>query len=239
MATGHRTKAGVKSAAEMYQVLGERDTSKLYSRPVKIDGSYDIAYVGGNSVDGKTVYIDREFYEGIKCGSIAVRGIDPRDLIQAIVEHEHTEHAIDVGDNPVDTYGAAHEYATAKEHKFITQLGVDPRRYEKELDKPLRDCAKRFIACGNRVRVPHDLWAGPYLDEPDEDAKKILRIMRAKGVKDASKVSKFEVHYGMGPEQCADCSMFNAGTGPIRECDLVSGMVRNNRWCERWSPKDK
>lgn len=233
MATGHK-KYETKSTADMYEVLGERDTAKLYSRSVKVDTTYDIPYAGGNSVDGKTVYIDRELHQAIKSGEVKISGIDPRDLIQAIVEHEHSEWAIDAGDNPVDTYGAAHEFATAKEHKFVTQLGVDPDRYEEALKKPLSDCVKSFLAKGNKVRVPRDLWCGPYLDDPDENSKKILRTFVGKGVEDASKISKFEVHYGIGPDQCRDCAMFNDGSGPLRKCDLVSGLVRNNRWCKRW-----
>src|SRR5207253_2680853 len=149
---------------------------------------------------------------------VYVRGMTPSQIIKAWIEHEHTEWAADVGDNPVDTYPAAHGFATAKEHRFVQQLGVDPNRYEECIAAGLKRCMRRFLALGTKTNPPRDVWGGPVLDEPDKDDKEIIRILRAKGVKDAFKLSKAEVHYGIGPQKCRDCVMFGDGE--------TSGIVR-------------
>jgi hypothetical protein len=128
MSTGHRSEA--KPIAELYSTLGKGDTPKLYARKVKLDVHHDTPYGGGVSVDGKTVYVDSRLYDGIRNGTIAIRGMTAQQLTSAIIEHEHTEWAIDVGDNPVDTYQGAHGFAAAKEEEFVRDLGVDPERYE-------------------------------------------------------------------------------------------------------------
>src|SRR5580704_8310827 len=121
MSTGHRRNAR-KTDAELYQMLGEGDTSALYAKKVVLDTAHDIPYAGGVSVDGKTVYIDRRLYRDVIDGRLAVRGMSPQQIIQTWIEHEHTEKAIDDGDNPVDAYLGAHGFGTAKEHAFVRLL---------------------------------------------------------------------------------------------------------------------
>ena len=52
MSTGH-LHGDEKGEAELYEMLGEGDTAKLYARKAKLDTSCDIPYGGGVSVDGK------------------------------------------------------------------------------------------------------------------------------------------------------------------------------------------
>src|SRR5580693_3107996 len=82
MSTGHRRNAR-KTDAELYQMLGEGDTSALYAKKVALDTAHDIPYAGGMSVDGKIVYIDRRLYRDVIDGRLAVRGMSPRQIIQA------------------------------------------------------------------------------------------------------------------------------------------------------------
>lgn len=231
MSTGH-LKGEVRPEKELYVILGEVDTPELYARPVKLDTSHTIAYAGGNSVDGKTVYIDRDLYRDVKTGKVSVKGMSPDQIIQAWIEHEHAEWAIDVGDNSLDVYEPCHEFATTKEHKFVEQLNVDPSRYEEAIKPALERTLKR-----PQTNPPKDLWCGPYLDHADKHDREILRQFRAKGVEDAFKESKFDNHYGFGAEQCKNCAMFHRKSGPLGLCDRISGMVRENRWCQQWTPK--
>lgn len=224
-----------RTPAELFKMLGTGDTASLYARPVKLDATHDIPYTGGTSVDGRTVYIDRRLFDEVIKGSKAVRGLKAKQLIQAWIEHEHTEWAVDAGDNPVQIYPAAHEFATAKEDRLYDQvLGPGSHARVEALIEPwLKEVTAR-----DPVKLPRDLWAGPYLDNPTDRDRELLRIMRAKGVTDASKLSKQTVDYGMGPQKCINCSMFQGSADKkIAPCDTVSGPVRAENWCKRWSAK--
>jgi hypothetical protein len=238
MSTGH-LKYEKKSDAELYKMLGQGDTPKLYARPVKLITSKSIPYGGGTSVDGKHVYIDEILYAEIMCRRfiprakwVIVRGMSPAQVVHSIIEHEHTEFSVDAGENPVDVYEAAHEYAVAKEHRFVRQLGVDPDYYEAKLKPALDRCLARYPA-----DPPKDLWCGPYLDKPTPRDREIIRILKQKGVVDASKLSKEDVGYGIGEEECRRCAMFECLGRDLSTCSLVSGLVRANRHCERWTAK--
>lgn len=226
-----------RTPAELYKMLGEGDTPRLYARPICLDTGHDIPYTGGNSVDGKTVYIDRRLFADVMSGQCAVRGLKPKQLIQAWIEHEHTEWAVDAGDNPVQTYPAAHEYATAKEDRLYDQiLGEGAHDRVEAAIRPWLEA----VAARDPGKLPHDLWAGPYLDDPTPRDRELLRIMRSKGVVDASKLSKQSVDYGMGPQRCLNCSMFQGSADKrIAPCDTVSGPVRAELWCKKWAPKGK
>jgi hypothetical protein len=229
MSFGHLKRLAVKSEDELYKYLGQGDTPKIYARKPRLDTSHTIAYCGGSSVDTETVYIDKEFYRALMLGNVSVRGMTAKQVVQALIEHEHAEVSIDVGDNDVDIYQPCHEYATAKEHQLVKSLGVTPERYEECLAPALKECLYR-----PQTNPPADLWCGPYLDHPDKHDLEILRQFCARGVRDAFKKSKYDVHYGTGPEQCCDCAMFEKRGSILSPCAIVSGLVRETRWCEKW-----
>jgi hypothetical protein len=228
MSTGHR-RYEEKTTSQLYALLG--NTGVLKAQPVKLDCSHDVPDAGGISVDRKTVYIDRRFAAAIKSGAVRVRGMTPGQIIQAITEHEHTEKVVMDGDNPVDTYPPAHEYATAAEHDFVRKLGVDPARYEADILDALKSAERR-----DPENPPHDLWCGPYLDDPDANDKRVLAIFRRKGVGDAFKRSKKDVGYGVGANECRRCRHFE-GNGDLAPCEIVSGLVRRDRQCEEYAEK--
>ena len=239
MSTGHR-RGEAKGGTELHQVLGEADTAHLLQIKRTVDPSHDIAYGGGISVDGRTIYIDRQLRDEVMSGRIYVRGMTPSQILAAwLKRHEPSEWAIEFGDNPSDTYQSSHGFATALEEEFVRTLGVNPERYEECIKPGLKACIKRFIKLGRDANPPKDLWCGPYLDAPDSDDEEILRVMRAKGVKDAFKKSKANVQYSMGENECRDCAMFgDKDIHPgLRYCDLVSGLVRKNRWCCLWTAR--
>jgi hypothetical protein len=243
MSAGHRADVRQKSEAELLEVLGQGDTPKLMAQSFAVDHAHDIAYAGGASIDRRTVYVDRTLYRDIMAGRVKARGLSPHQLIERIIDHEHTEKAVDDGNNPVDVYEPAHAYALRREHDGVEDItgpgGTE--RYEKDLRPALAQCQTRFLQLGRRADPPKDLWCGPYIDHATAADRKILQIMRAKGVRDAHKVSKFEVHYGTGPEECRRCSMFGAGHpdngAALRECSLVAGLVRDDRWCDQWKSR--
>jgi hypothetical protein len=233
MSVGHHPAGGVKkSVKELYRMLGEGDTSELYARSVRLITDRDIPYGGGTSVDGREVFIDRRLYADIMAGRVAVRGMSAKQIVQAIIEHEHTEWSVDAGDNPCDAYQPSHEFAEAKEDRFVDQLGVDPERYEAALRAPLAACLRR-----DPENPPTNLWCGPYVDEPDARDREILRIFRAKGVVDAHKKSKIEVHYGIGAVQCATCRHYEKVGATRSTCQGVSGIVRFDRSCDDYAQR--
>jgi hypothetical protein len=236
MSVGH-VKRVTKTTEELYLILGEADTSAHYAKPVKLDTSHDIPYAGGVSVDSRMVYIDRRLYDDVKAGKVCVRGMGWKQIINCFVEHEHTEKSVDDGDNPVDVYQAAHGMATAKEYEAAEAiLGKGKAdRYEDALEGALAACEKRDPA-----NPPKDLWCGPYLDEPTARDKELLRIFKAKGVTDAFKLAKSDptVMYRMAGRKCEDCAMYEHPGKDLSTCELVCGLVRNNRQCERYVSRE-
>jgi hypothetical protein len=237
MSTAHRGEP--KSEAELNRIVGQGDTPELAARPVKLNTSHGVGYGAGNSVDGKTVYIDKQLYDEICAGKMSSPGIDPVEIVKAWIDHEHIEWAIDAGDNPVDAYSAAHAFALCSEHKAVKAADGDPDRYEKAIKPALDRCVARYPR-----NAPKDLWCGPALDvafsddKKDADrAKEILRAYRQQGVRDAFKVAKAEVHYGMSDVECRNCTMYQQPGKPMSTCELVCGLVRNDRSCDRYEAK--
>jgi hypothetical protein len=235
MSTGH-LKYEIKGEAELYGTLGQNDTPELYGCAYEVDHSRDVPYAGGNSLNGKIVYIDRILWDQLFAYIVQVRGMTARQVAKAICEHEHSEWAIEMGDNSVQIYPAAHEFATSKEHRYVRMLGIDPERYEECLKPALRDCAERFIKAASKANPPRDLWCGPVLDEPSAQDKQIIRVLRARGVEDAFKLAKSDARYGVGEQECKDCAMFGDRDllPDLRKCDLVNGLVRRTYWCTHW-----
>jgi hypothetical protein len=228
MSTGHRRNAS-KTDAELYQMLGQGDTSALYAKKVALDTAHDIPYAGGVSVDGKMVYIVRRLYGDVIDGNACrarnvVRGRSFRPGSSTSTRKSPSTTAT------IPSTLGAHGFGTAKEHAFVRLLRVDPKRYEGAIAPALDRCAKR-----DPHNPPRDLWCGPYLDQPTARDQEILRIFRAKGVADAFKASKLAVEYGIGAEKCRDCRHFAGGR--LGECEKVCGLVRWNRRCDWYSRK--
>jgi hypothetical protein len=239
MSTGN-LRYEIKGEDQLAEVLGKADTPHLYARGYRVDTLHDIPYTAGNSVDGATVYVDKTAYREAMDGVIYVRGMTPTQIINAWEEHEHSEWAMEMGDNPVQTYPGAHGLATASEHRFVRKLPIDPDRYEECILAGLKRAKRRFISTGTSCNPPRDLWCGPVLDDPDPEDKEIIRILKAKGVEDAFKLAKNEVDYGVGADRCKQCAMYGDRDilPSLRKCELVNGLVRDNNWCDRWTPRN-
>lgn len=230
MSVGH-LRGETKTTEELYLILGEADTSKLYGQSVKLDTMHDIPYAGGVSVDGRTVYIDRKLYTDLRLGKVRVRGMTWKQVVQCWIEHEHTEKSVVDGDNPVDVYLGAHAMATTKENETAKMILGNADRYEDAIEPALKACAAR-----DPVIVPKDLWCGPYLDAPSKRDLEILRIFRSKGVVDAFKHAKSDpsVMYGIAARRCGDCKHFESPGKTLSLCEVVAGRVREGRQCLRY-----
>src|ERR1043165_3767823 len=222
------------SLYSLYEILGDRDTPKLFEAKFRLDTEHDIPAGGGNSLDRKTVYIDRTLYQKVQDGEFKKTGLEPRHIINAWCQHEHTEITIIYGDNPVDSYGPAHQRALTREHEFIRFLGADVEKYEAAIWPALIAAYHAAIR-----KAPKDLWCGPYLDEPTERDEEILSALKKLGAIDAGKTSKYEAHYGVGRERCEDCAMWKPErlaqeSKKLALCTAVSGLVRFDRHCKFW-----
>jgi hypothetical protein len=231
MSSGH-LKYETKPLAETLQVIGEGDTGVLRARKVHVETNYDWPYVGGTSVSGRTVFLDRRFVADLKSGKIKVPGLTADQVMQCLIEHEQTEKCIEDGDNPIDNYPAAHEYATTQEHELVKKFGGNPDSYEAALRKPITNCLNRTA-----YNPPKDAWCGPIIDEPDDRDKEILKQLRRCAVTDSFKRSKVDVHYGVGQQVCKECKMFEEPGKKLSTCAAVSGLVRDNRYCVLWEQK--
>lgn len=226
-----------KTIGDTYHFLGEGDTPYLYESRFKIDTDHDIATGGANSVDRKTIYIDRTLYEKVMDGEFKVTNVRPRDIITAWIMHEHSEKCIIDGNNPIERYRPAHQCALAMEHQFVKWLGGNPEKYEEAIWPALEECFKN----GKVESVPKDLWCAPLLDEPDERSLELLKRYIKMGVVDASKQPKHEVHYGIIKDECQDCQMWQPDKlsqrgGTLAMCAAVTGLVRDRRGCDLWKP---
>lgn len=233
------------SVSQLYRALGEGDTPGIFEQPIEVVTTFSVPAGGGNSLDRTRVYIDNILFQEIMDGAYSATGLDPVQIIERIVDHEHTEVCISQGDNPIDTYLPAHRRALRREHEGVLAiLGRDHastkiQNYERVIWPGLVKCYARPVK-----NPPKDLWCGVYLDSPDERDEELLSEMASMGVIDARKRSKYETRYGVGGEHCRDCRMWSPKTlssegCAMAACDAVSGLVRHDRQCELWMAAKK
>jgi hypothetical protein len=226
--------------AETCAALGQFDTPALFGKPYNVDVDHDVPNGGGSSIDRKTHYIDRVLYQQCMDGEFKATGLEPQQIVDRWLDHEHAEICILAGDNPVDTYYPAHERALCLEHEGVLAIlgrkdgAAKIRRYEETIWPALLACYHRPIK-----NPPPDLWCGPNLDDPGERDEEILAQLAKLGVDDAHKRSKYSVHYGMAKHRCRACrfwspSYLSQEQGQIAACEAVSGTVRQDRGCDLW-----
>lgn len=232
MSSGHNEQfGGMRTPKELAKMMEEGDTAKLAKRRITVDCLHDVSLGFGISVDAHMVYGDRCYVDDIRSGRAKVSGMSADQVIAAHVCHEITEKAVADGDNPVDLYEGAHPFGEAAEHEEVRRIRGDDHGYEEALSGALARCYARYPE-----KPPLDLWCGPLRDEASKRDKELLRILRVKGVTDAHKMSKRDAAYCIGMEQCRDCVHYGGGT-VMDVCDIVGGMVRADRQCDRWSKK--
>jgi hypothetical protein len=249
MTIGHRLAADELSDTSLYELysqLGERDTARLYEKPYSIDTEHDVPTGAGNSLDRKTKYIDRTLHQEVMDGAFKKTNLTPEQIIGRWLDHEHTEVCLADGDNPLDTYDPCHDRALKREHEGVLII-LEPANkktareaidnYEAVIWPGLTRCYHRPI-----TKPPKDLWCAPLLDDPTERDDEILETFRKLGVIDATKRSKYSVHYGYGDKNCEDCSgwfpeLISQENGQLAGCHGIAGLVRASRHCDMWRPR--
>lgn len=133
--------------------------------PFDVDHDHDIPYVGGSSIDGRRVYVDRHFPRRIAIGSRSV------DVWAGLIRHEQVEGVL-LRSGLFD-YAHAHHIANAAEDRVYRALGLDPAKTDRAYG--------RYIASEGSeplTRVPADLNMSPYL-VPPVDRRLVTRMRGA------------------------------------------------------------
>jgi hypothetical protein len=121
---------------------------------VHLDRTWDIPYLAGYSVDGKTVYIDRHLPRTYRSHGRTVR-VDPflilhESVEKSLVDHLHIH------------YQHAHQIALRAERAAVAAAKLSWRPYNQFMLKFIKDAAHEKLR-----RVPPNLHLKPYWDEKD------------------------------------------------------------------------
>jgi hypothetical protein len=150
-------------------LLGEREYDRalhdarfqaVLTRGFAVSLDYDVPYLGGYSLDGTTIYVDRNTPAEAKRGKrlYAVRG--PLGLVSGILVHEHWEKTALMAWSR--SYREAHELATHAEHVHVRDvLNLDPGEYE-EVWRPIIRIAETKLHRAE-IMLPPDLDRTPYM----------------------------------------------------------------------------
>jgi hypothetical protein len=130
------------------------DVVKALRRRVRVDRSYDIPYIAGYSIDGRTVFIDRHLPRTFRWLMKTVR-IEPFLLTHEIVEKS-------LLDELRLHYLHAHQIAVRAERDAVKAAGVSWWAYQRFMKKYERAIEQETI-----VKVPRSLDLTPYRDEKD------------------------------------------------------------------------
>ena len=139
-------------------------TRAILSR-VRLDRGWDIPYLAGYSLDGKTIYIDRHLPRTYHSHGRAVR-VDP-----FLILHESVEKAL------VDKLGLhyqhAHQIALRAEKASVAAAKLSWRPYNRFMLQFIKHAAHERL-----TRVPPNLHLKPYIDEKDAELiRKMQRIV--------------------------------------------------------------
>ena len=238
----HKTFNKLSHTRELKGLLSRGGAPALMKRWNKFDFEHDISYLCGYNVQGTTRYADRDFVHGLYdpayaehlVGAAIDTGLSPEQTLECCLWHEAVEKVIIDANNPINEYQDAHEYGTAAEHEKVRGFGGTPVRYERGLERIIK-----FAQSKDPKRVPADYDVAPYLDDPDATDERLLKVFRALGVVDASKLAKRPVHYGLshGPTHCSICAHWQGqGNAALSLCGLVEGLVRDINGCDKFEP---
>ncbi len=208
----------------------------------KLDLDFDIVYLCGYNIWGTTRFADRDFVHALYdpayaekiVGAAINTGLSPDDTLECLLAHEAIEKVLLDADNVINSYDAAHEYATAGEHERVREKGGTPVRYERGLERIIKFCQKKPLA-----RVPHDYSCAPLLDAPAQESNRGVQQLRKLGSPEAFPASKASADYGLSKsgDQCAGCTHWLGGhEADLSPCAEIDGLVRNDRWCKLFEP---
>jgi hypothetical protein len=130
------------------------DVIKALRRRVRIDRSYDIPYIAGYSVDGRTVFIDRHLPRTFRWLMKTVR-VEPFLLTHEIVEKS-------LLDELRLHYLRAHQIAVRAERDAVKAAGISWWAYQRFMKQHERAIEEELL-----VKVPSSLDLTPYRDQKD------------------------------------------------------------------------
>jgi hypothetical protein len=140
------------------------DVVRALLRRVKVDRRYDVPYIAGYSVDGRTIYIDRHLPATFTHWLKRVR------VVPFLVTHEVVEKSL--LDEIRLHYLHAHQIALRTERAAVEAAGVSWAAYQRFMKKHEKPIEEEKLQ-----RVPKDLDLTPYSDEKDI---KLLRKLVAR-----------------------------------------------------------
>ena len=131
------------------------DVVKALRRRVRsVNHEYDIPYIAGYSVDGKTIFIDRHLPRTFRWLLKTVR------VEQFLLTHEIVEKAL--LDELRLHYLHAHQIAMRAERDAVGAAGISWRAYQSFMRKHEKPIEEEKL-----IRVPRALDLTPYRDEKD------------------------------------------------------------------------
>jgi hypothetical protein len=209
MSSGHLIKGESLGDREFDKAMAHPKVRQRLARHVSLSRDWDIPYLGGYSMDGRTIYLDRHLPR-----RFLYRGRQV-DTDRFLILHEEIEKTlIDMLDMH---YAHAHEIATRAEENAVREAGIDVNWYRKML-KPLikADALERLL------RVPGALDMTPYREGKVDQAllRRMQHAMNYPGP--AGKLSDEVAGYHKGPgahgHHCGICELFSAPHG----CTVVT-----------------
>jgi hypothetical protein len=147
--------AEVRHASEDIDGAVLEDVVQAIRRRVrKVSHDYDIPYIAGYSVDGKTVFIDRHLPRTFRWLTKKVR-VEPFVLTHEVIEKT-------LLDQLRLHYLHAHQIAARAERDAVGNAGVPWWAYQRFMKKHEKEISEERIQ-----RVPPSLDLTPYRDEKD------------------------------------------------------------------------
>jgi hypothetical protein len=132
------------------------------SSDIIVSTDYSIKYTGGYSLDGKKIFLDKNFPKSITVKGKAVNTVDSIARHHELVE----KWMIDLGYK----YAYSHRIATSVEREFISMLGINWNDYDKYLGRHLHENYRRKLE-----NSPLDLDLIPYVESKDTLALKEIK----------------------------------------------------------------
>lgn len=232
MSTGHRHNAGFGiSRAALEKLYSDSQVMDGYYKGWDLNRDYDIPYLGGYSVDGKTIYLDRHLPEKVSFEQDGRQySFDPS---QTIPYHERFEKAI------MDTlgwsYAHAHRAANANERRHVMSMGLPWPEYQKSLEPYIKGDEHEKLK-----KIPSDLDMRLYY-EPPVDHKLVAHLEKCMDGGDVRKSQK-EVEYSPGHKD-SHCGPVPKWKGGFCEnfvhphgCTKVRGFIKPDYWCKLFEP---
>lgn len=132
-------------------------------KKIKLNRTYDIPYLAGYSLDGKTIYIDRHMPESFMYQERLIK------TDRFLILHESIEKTL------IDElhlhYQFAHQIALRTEQAAVRADGISWEEYDRFTQLYIKEVGSEELS-----RVPHDLDTKPYRDEHDEALLKRMKL---------------------------------------------------------------